>query len=73
MESVPNNRAFTFVNEDLTLAPVLLTVTGFIAIFTIYVTVKIIQKNRHKLETIHLFIINGLIGKVNCCYFRVKG
>ena len=73
MESVTGNKTLAFVNEDLTLAPVLITGPGFIAIFTIYVTVKIFQKNRHKLETIHLFIINGLIGKVNCCYFRVKG
>ena len=45
MESVTGNRTLTFVKKDLTLAPVLLiAVPGFIAIFTIYVTVKIFLK-----------------------------
>ena len=71
MESSNSNSNMTFFNEEFkTLAPhnlkhwPLIIVLGFIATVTIYVTVKIFLKNRHRLETIHLFIINELIGKV---------
>ena len=72
MESSTSNSNMTFVDDEFkTLAPhnlkrwLLITVLGFIATVTIYVTVKIFLKNRHRLETIHLFIINELIGNVD--------
>ena len=59
------NINMTLVDEEFkTLAPGIITVPGLISTFTIYVTGKIFLKNRHLLETIHLFIINELIGKV---------
>ena len=73
MEPFTGNSTLTFVNEEfLTLAPGLITVPGLIAVFTIYVTMKIFLKNRHKLETIHLFIINGLLGKAKIEQTRLR-
>ena len=68
MESSTLNSNMTFDDEEfrtLNYKTGLIIVPGFIATFTIYVTLKIFLKNRHRLETFHLFIINELIGKVD--------
>ena len=68
MESSTLNSNMTIGDEEfktLRHETGLVIVSGFIATFTIYVALKIFLKNRHRLETFHLFILNELIGKVD--------